>query len=555
MNDTQLKVLDKITKRLRTHDGRLWFFVADPGLGKTTGQRLAMEVILQYEPLARFLVVVPTKEDADNYWLAMEEKLPGTSAVWSQDHDPSNKNPEYPPSIRFTKEEAKTYPILIITHNAGKAGNRWMGHRDVALVDEYPQPVATLTLKRSDFEEAVEAEDHAKPYADALLWAQSQQMFGLKQVPEEPWVADVIASGEPYSEKAKLVYEYALKVQQGTAFQRGKGEKNSVPMMSWVAYSYSLPFEDRAIVFSATAHMEGWQYDPEQDGAIERDAHVVPYDRVTAYKHPWPKGVPPVHQQILENKHHQENFVNYVVSLVSGSSQRTAVVCPKGLRSYIEDALSGDVFQRVQVTNWGRDVGSNEYKDCTRVFLVSLPHQKSDVSFSKRLGHSKLLAEDKNLKAGENTNSRTSTETKRAEYLTQIQQMGARGNCRNIDEDGRRGEMELHCVWFGKQGDELYSNYLHRLFPGIKRAKQTSVPSRRQGTSVISRVMDYLQNTDQEEVTTADLKLEKIKIKGRTKQLLENQDVFESIGWMYVPAAQGGGKGNSAKFVKCPGQA
>ena len=285
ISQTHEAVFDKIEQRLYLK-GALQFFTAETGLGKTTGAQNAM-VRLWHERWEGipFLVMVPTRKDADLYWQAMENLEPGSSAVWTQAHDPSDATTgSFTPSCSFTKEQAKKYRCLIITHNAGKVAEDWVGRRDAVLIDEYPAPVSSGVVWPWQFVKAND-EELSEPYRKAADWAVSQVAdSGLKPSGIPAWVGDVLHSS-PRTEAGKIIQELARHMQSGTAFQRSRTGKN------WVWYSYDLPFEEKAIVFSATAHLEGWHLDPMSGGKVERDGIRVDYRNMTANFHPWPKSV------------------------------------------------------------------------------------------------------------------------------------------------------------------------------------------------------------------------------------------------------------------------
>ena len=127
--ETQQRVFETILRRMSIK-GALQFFTAETGLGKTTGARLAMKRVWdEVEPSAQFLVLVPTRKDADIFWHEMKKLAPGQSAVWTQSHDPTIgiHADGFTPSCQFTKAQAAKYPCLILTHNAGKAAEGWVG--------------------------------------------------------------------------------------------------------------------------------------------------------------------------------------------------------------------------------------------------------------------------------------------------------------------------------------------------------------------------------------------------------------------------------------------
>ncbi|NPD21740.1 DEAD/DEAH box helicase family protein [Alterinioella nitratireducens] len=521
--ETQQKVFEKILMRMSVK-GALQFFTAETGLGKTTGARLAMRRIWdEVDPSAHFLVLVPTRKDADIFWQEMEKLAPGQSAVWTQYHDPvEDVLADFKPSVRFTKFEAAKKKCLILTHNAGKAAEGWVGRRDAVLIDEYPQPVPSGVVHRWQFVKA-EDEEQSTPYAKAARWAEERDTLGLSPTGFPAWVYEVLETA-PKSEAAKAIKRLAEHMAQGTAFQRRFG-KASV----WRWYTYDLPFEEKAVVFSATAHLEGWHFDPAQGGTIERDPVKVNYQNMTAKYVPWPNGVSHYHDKIQDDPDQREALVAYVAEKVGTWNSGTLVVCPKPLKKDIARRLKG-----AKITHWGCDVGSNEYRDCDTVWLVSLFHKPSDVLFLQYLGHARQYATDETLEPGQNTQSSTIRELKRLHHATHVKQMAARGSCRNVDGDGLADQMELNCIFPDR---DLFTELLPELFRGVKLVyEQGSEPATKGKTrTVVVKIADYLQRTNKDCVSAQDLKDADIKIKGTKPkaQIEERTDLWFSMGWSF----------------------
>lgn len=528
-------ILNRIVVR-----GALKFFTAETGLGKTTGARLAMiRVWQEVNADTRFLVLVPTKKDADVFYQEMEKLEPGCAAVWTQSHDPTEDVPtDFPISAQFTKGQAVKRKCLILTHNAGKAAEQWVGRRDVVIIDEYPQPVSNGVVRRYQFVQAQDEEQSA-PYASASKWAEEQDEQGLRPLGVPAWVYEVLNTS-PASGAAQAIKVLAEHMVQGTAFQRRIGN-----VSAWYWYNFDLPFEEKAIVFSATAHLEGWHFDPMQGGAIERDALKVDYSNMVAKYIPWPAGVSPYHNEILKDPDQREAFVSYIAEKIGLWGDKTLVVCPKDLEKDIKRRLKSS-----HITHYGCDVGSNEYRECDKVWLVSLFHLPADVLFAKYLGHSKQSATEEALEPGQNTQSRTVRELKRLHYSTHIKQMAARGTCRNVDRSGVADYMELNCVFPDR---DLFTELLPELFQGVNLTYEEGAEpwANKRTRSLVARITELLRSTERDEVTAADLLAEGIKIKGKPRkdELESKSENWRSIGWSFF-RGEPGRYGKPASFKR-----
>ncbi|TCM84589.1 DEAD/DEAH box helicase family protein [Rhodovulum steppense] len=535
VKSTQEQVYQTVLSRLAVK-GALRFFTAETGLGKTTGARLAMKrVWSEVSSDIRFLVLVPTKKDADIFFQEMEKIEAGCAAVWTQSHDPTESVPvDFPISAQFTKSQAIKKKCLILTHNAGKAAEEWVGRRDVVIIDEYPQPVFNGTVHPYQFIKARD-EEQSSPYAAAARWAEEQNTRGLTPVGVPSWVYDVVNSN-PRSDAARDIKTLAEHMLAGTAFQR------RINSSVWHWYNYNLPFEERAIIFSATAHTEGWHFDPAQGGSIPREGIKVDYSNMVAKYVPWPEGVSWYHHDVLRDPDQRDAFVSYVAGKVGFWDNRTLVVCPKDFEKDIARKLSSAC-----VTHWGCDVGSNEYRDCDTVWLVSMFHQPNDVLFSKYLGHAKQNATEENLEAGKNTQGNLIRELKRLHYATHIKQMAARGTCRSVDGQGKAAYMELNCI-FPDRDD--FTTLLPELFSGVKLSYEAgSEPNARNNRSLIARISEYLCRTDSDFVSAGDLLAYGIIIRGKPKkvQIEQQQQHWTSLGWIFEKG-EPGRYGNPAGF-------
>lgn len=529
--ETHECVYEKVKLRLDPRsDGSLMFFTAETGLGKTTGELNAIcRVWNEMSPQFRFLIMVPTRKDADILWTQIERNAPGKAAVWTATHDPSKKEPDkrFVPSVFFTKHEAAQYPCLIITHNAGKAAEGWVGKRHAVLIDEYPSPVSSGSVEPWQFTKARD-DEQTTPFKMASVWAEEQDQTGLVPVGLPDWVDEVVKA-TPKTDVGRDIQTLAQHMLAGTAFQR------RINKTTWHWYKYDLPFEEKAIVFSATAHLEGWHFDPVHDGQIDREDIKVSYENMVAKYHPWPEGVSRYHKQIVRSPAQLETILSYVAEKVGERTDNTLVVCPLDLEEHFSKRLPG-----AKVTHYGCDVGSNEYRDCDRVFLVSLFHQTGGALLSKYLGHAKQDASEKSLEPGKNSQGDLNRKLRRLHHSTHIKQMGARGTCRHVDANGVADRMELHCIFpdvddfttiVPVQFDKVTLVYEDGFAPSVGKPNRDK----------IAATLNYLICSDKDVVTAPELRAAGIKAKGSaySRRVSEEAGVFSSQGWEFIQGEAG----------------
>jgi hypothetical protein len=365
---------------------------------------------------------------------------------------------------------------------------------------------------------------HETLYEAAYQWAHAQDESGLSPISEPKWV-DQMLSVLPSTASGRKVQELAEAIRKGTAFQ------SKAKTVTWTAYSYDLPYQDRTVVFSATAHLEGWQFGKGNE-FVQDYLPTVDYENVSFHHKPWPVGLPKHHKQIMYDRPKRIEFVDYVFDWIGYGDSETLVICPKAFKSDIETR-----FPHVNVVNYGRDIGSNEYRECTRVFVVSEHHIPNNTHRAGYLGHSGVeRATEAELKPIQNTNSDTMKKVKSGHYATHLKQMIARSNIRNVDTNGKAGHCEVHCMI----DDERFLELIPELFPNATLGTSPSLHVTKTTASVETKCMSYLQSLPPEvtEVTAKDLA--GIKIRGKAERLIAANDRFCEIGWRFHEGQQGG---------------
>ena len=511
--------------------GRLQFFNGDTGLGKTTGFRQAIEKAWQHHWTDKpFLIMVPTRVDAENMYLEMEKIEEGCAGVWTDVHDPATTTTDdlFTPSKQFTKAEAAKKKCLIVTHNAGKVAEAWVGRRDIVFVDEDPQPVGQDTFERYHFTKAADDESrtgpHGSVYSEADDWAREQEEKGLSPVTVPPWVYKVL-SLSPVSSAGAYIQRLAQGIKDGRAFQ------SRTRTTCWTVYRYDLPFQDRTIIFSATAHYEGFQFGSGNE-FIRDLLPKVNYSNVEFKFRDWPEGLTKNHKQIITNKTNRDRFFAEIKDWIPFHSDRTLIICPKDFRSDIEI-----MFPSAKVTNYGRDVGSNEYRDCTDVYIVSEFHMPNDALRANYLGHSgSAMVTEEALEPIQNSQGSLMKTLKDANYSVHLKQMIARCNLRNIGKDGEAGKATVHCMI----NEGRFSRLLPALFPNSVLTYPERKPraiAKGDNASIVTKAIRYLSSLpeDQEFVGSPELKENGIWVTGkeRGKQIAKGEQQFMSVGWFF----------------------
>ena len=238
---------------------------------------------------------------------------------------------------------------------------------------------------------------------------------------------------------------------------------------------------------------------------------------------------------------------DYLSRTVGSAGPETLFVCPKDFVLH----LNG-LFPKANWTHWGVDVGSNAYRECKRVWVISEFHNPRDTLFAQYLGHAELKATEETLRPGANRNSHHMRSLRSLHYRTYLKQMIARGACRNVNEDGVAETMEVHCMI----DRERFAELLLVLFPDCQVVYPDSDPflSRKepQNRSTVSRLAEFLPSVsmDVTKLTVDDLAENGIRIADSHKrsQLMGAEGIFNAYGWSFIPGRRG--RGNGAHMVR-----
>lgn len=509
---------------------RIQFFNAPTGTGKTTGFQLAVkkawDTMWKDMPV---LVLCPTRQDANQMYLDMEAIEEGCAGVWTHSHDPEHKtlDPTFTPTKYFTKSEAAKKKCLIVTHNAGRYCGDWIGRRDLVLCDEDPESVVQSSVQVYEFVRARDAEAKSgllgPIFGEAAQWAEDQAKEGLSTVSIPAWVPKLLAN-DPATSEGQAIKELAIGISEGRVFQ------SRTKSTSWTVYEYKVFFQNKTIIFSATSQFAGWQYG-ENPEFIDHLLPQIDYSPITFIYRPWPVGLPLVHKAIQDNYTYRNRFIDELKDMIPFHSDRTLIVCPLTFRSEIEAT-----FPSAKVTNYGRDVGSNEYRDCNDVYIVSLFHKPVDVLRGDNLAYSGVeIVTDEALHPLQNSQGKTVKRLKDDNHRVHLQQMISRCNLRNITSDGKSGEARVTCLF----SEDIFSRLLPELFLGAKLVYPKGALVRKSGdtTPIVTKAVRYLSTVpeDQEFVGSPELKESGIIIKGsaKQKQIAIGEAQFLNQGWFF----------------------
>lgn len=562
---THALVEKQIRRALRAEETGVYFFRSDTGTGKTSGVIFA----LQKFPEARIAIAVPTTADAQIIYEQLKDALSAEIVgVWSQDHE----NGKYGDPVDRREESAKR--VFVGTHNFLLGARDPRGHvgaRDLLIVDEIPQTMSFTSLGLTGFSRARERALElnlpcASNFTKVMRWAEERQTltegapntdFRSLMPPNEDKVQQVLeeVSSLRASDREPLqpVLDFVVSVCDQRAFERvqrtGAGHK-----LIFASFGEPASWFPKQLILSATPHLDGYQHSPDAKNITEDEGSLVQYDNLTIHSAPWPD-LPKEPKRIAASSTALFLAVDHMRELIRRTvTDRVLIVVPEPLRSEIETNLREKPVgsKEVKVTNWGRDVGSNAYRECGDVILWANFHKPKHVTVAEWFVYSQnrvtpeLLSEH----AGKGKLKAETTENlQQGQLYAQIKQMGCRGAARKVDENGVCNPMHLWICWA-----DLDPLKLDDLFPGHSFEPETNFPDRFASSTsdTIARLLIALGDSWENELTYNDLAgpmgVTKKTLQNRQPDLLREQPRLHKHGWKLVPGGRGPGK--RSKFVR-----
>ena len=199
--------------------------------------------------------------------------------------------------------------------------------------------------------------------------------------------------------------------------------------------------------------------------------------------------------------------------------------------------------RKVNTLHWGIGVGSNHWKNKTKVFLFGeffIPGRASiaqSLAYGGELPTSDLLSQNSGSVLQGNA-----AIIHEGHLLRWQKQLACRGAVRNIDPQGRCGPMTLYT---SMNPERLLEN-LDRLFPGAK-PPVLPVPANAKPSDKLAAL---LSDTDRSEMTSTEIQgltgLQARKL-GEALKSRKLKAIMDAHGWSFVSAR---GKGQQAKLVK-----
>jgi len=499
-----------------------FFFRSDTGTGKTTGFIRAVNDLVKTG--YTFAIAVPTTQDAEEIYQRLKETLDDQVEVWTSDHGQGKYG------MKVDKNGLRMAPVFVGCHAflMSKADDpkRFIGHKDVLLIDEIPNNLVINSLTYADFAKAREKAHEvglcsSGTFVATDVWMRERQEKAEVEVNQAAFnqITDLVTAdfqkarsdldGLNTHDKSALlpVLDYFDALADGRGFER-------VQRTGAGHLVHQVYFEDvakhflKSVVFSATAHLDGFQFSPNKERLDAFEGSYVKYPNLDIREVPFPR-VSKAARYIVQNKHELETAVAQIRDIISKTDEGSSVlvVVPKPLKDWVKQGSYRNPNQHnaaIYVTNWGRDIGSNEYRDCTEVILWANHHKPKHTTFSELRLYSEERVNSENLQEvhnGKFTGRALSLE--QAQLYAAIKQMGSRGTTRFVNDDGNAWPMRLWISWA-----ELRPELLKDIFPESNFTREPVTDERflsRSKREMVPRVIDVLTNTEKDEIMMSEV--------------------------------------------------
>lgn len=566
---TTIATQDKVKEMLldvatATHGTGTHFFRSDTGTGKSTGFVMALPELVELG--ARVCIAVPTNQDAEAiYQMALEVLEDAGVGVWTSGHQAGDTAGTLKLKLHESREGASDKQVFIGTHanllSKNSDPRKQVGERDILIVDEIPNTMEINSLGVTAFAEArAIANEKGLRFADHYVrtdgWirqrqeeAETNKEAGFKKLRFASDADLYSALEEARSQPPKLagplcsVINYLIALRDNRGFERV--QRTPFGHRLWFAwFSEVSNWFDRRVIFSATSHLDGFQHSPYASRLRASEGSTVSYDKLKIKQVPW-ANIPKSTEQVLRDPDHTQTALSQIKHIIADktSSDEVLVVMPKALiKWFAKDVLPAIKDKQVHYTNYGRDIGSNEYRNCGSVILWSNFHKPKHVTFSEYLIYSEQEVGDDNLQhVNGGRVSGPVLDIKDSQLYAQIKQMGCRGNARNVDDHGVCGDMELFICW-----DELDAGKLQTIYPNSAFSIVTDMDPRFQGRrqkGVLPRTLNVLARTHGK---TSELTLSQMAgslgvktLSKKVKAFKDGQSTLRALGWEFIAGSRG----------------
>lgn len=427
--------------------------------------------------------------------------------VWTGFHDTKKHNPEDVPKYGFnptltTLDEVKVKRIVIYTHskwlneiesNKDFGVRQFRGKsRDVLFIDEQPSVIQIIEKTPADILKLRDILASNKPdhHLVNLLAEVSKRMEDVYTSKGEEMVSveliDFLEAYDEFTEEEAISFCKENGTGYVSLFIEGFKFLNACAMgycfltrrtpISFVAYLPTFKPEPNQIILDATADLS--ELYPLLGGQLVEGIPSIDYSNLNINHIESPKEFKSI-RNVVKTRTLAVQYAKWIKQVVMTNTKagdKVLVVVHKSmflthdLLPYATKEPNLEVCpdREVYLINWGQGIGSNQFKECTEVFMFNEFYQPRRVTVANTLGAKGMRAEDSNINTQNGKLSGEYGHMKEGDLLRWLKQLASRGNIRNIDAEGVCGKMNLYTSMDYRR---LISNF-QRLFPSANTPKR-----------------------------------------------------------------------------------
>jgi hypothetical protein len=559
-------------------DAPIYAVQASTGAGKTTGACALIKAQFDFDHGYTAAVVTGTIKGAQDTFDFMS-KLLGTDGVYLYtsahecgDDAIEDVRREYGNAVashrmefgKATTAGLMAASVVVCTHERWKAdtisGDKGVvrsdrGPRRNIFIDEQPNLVNAVEVAPSDVEYLREQFDRLPLFQplmrivndavsrmktafdrDGSPLEATSDLFEGSDLPALFRAFDTLPPG--FDDRATLAFDFLKAANSGNSFivRDGKRDAPSGLRGKTKFWSYSLGFKPHSglIILDATAALSSVATLLPNISLVQVEPSNYRNLEITHIEAP--AGFEDAARSIGISKAGDAAYVEWINEVVRNNTavgDRVLVVLHKRYSAAFQDAQTSSTIsdRLISCTNWGAGVGSNEWRECTHVFLFSEYHLPAPAYICDAAALQGATADSAVLDATHRTGS-----FKRARdghRLRWFKQMASRGTVRNIDDDGVCKQMKL----FTSMERRLFIEHWQALFPGSSEPRFQICPLNK-AKKKPQRLADYLLDAQErgERQVYADEIARVLKI--NVKDIRRSFDAagcsyIKSFGWTY----------------------
>ncbi len=400
---------------------------APTGGGKSSFAYAYLKTLLDQGCTSMF--VVPTTRQVNEAFIEIRNLVGKTNvACWSGDHQKEypvddravQDTKDFVPNARFYRSDLSKYPIIVITHSLYKSLTPDLKiegkHRDLVVIDEKPEAVLVFDVLIHQIcatRDAIRAtkgdQDPTYITVDKVFQNLDQMWQGANKKPErynslvlpEVTPMDVAVIHDIFEDSTQLkalarevrvseeemrkVFGLILSISEGYAFIANRENSNGA---LFVGYRFDLPLRSGSVLLDATAELDGVNQ-------IVGWSKVVPsapadYRNLTIKLLDAPKEVGNKNFKSLYSHWTTRtlllNWIKESVLQNTKSGDKVLIVSNKDVILGGELKAMDWEDRTVSFVHYGTGVGSNQWKDCTNVFMFGQYHKPQSAYISEGLG-------------------------------------------------------------------------------------------------------------------------------------------------------------------------